>query len=116
MFVLETQGFYEQAIFARRREKAWQLAKACFLSTIGLILVVYLVRGEQARGVIVLFGFCSFGLMLLKEELVLRGRQSQLGAAQYTKRVVLVGERAETAQLAGGHAEGAAGTGGGGGD
>ncbi|MGA2540412.1 MAG: sugar transferase [Verrucomicrobiota bacterium] len=98
-FILDAQGFYEQAIFAPRREKAWKLAKACFLSTIGLILAVYLLRGGQARGVLVLFGFCSFGLMMLKEELVLRGRQSQLGAAQYTKRVVLVGERAETSSL-----------------
>jgi exopolysaccharide biosynthesis polyprenyl glycosylphosphotransferase len=99
MLILEAQGFYEQAIFAPRREKAWQLAKTCFLSTIGLILMVYLIRGGQARGVIVLFGFCSFGLMALKEELVRWGRQSQLGAAHYTKRVVLVGEQAETASL-----------------
>lgn len=103
MFLLEKQGFYEQAIFAPRREKAWQLAKACFLSTIGMILVMYLINGAKApgapRGVMVLFGFCSFALMSLKEEAVRWGRNSQLGAAQYTKRVVLVGDRAETASL-----------------
>ncbi len=99
MFILEAQGFYEQAIFAPRRKKAWQLARACFLSTIGLIVAVLLVRGGQARGVLVLFGLCSFGLMALKEELVLRGRKGRLGAAQFTKRVVLVGEPAETASL-----------------
>ncbi len=99
MLLLEKQGFYEQAIFAPRREKAWQLAKACFLSAIGLILVIYLIRGAQARGVVVLFGFCSFALMSLKEEAVRWGRNSQLGAAQYTKRVVLVGDRAETGSL-----------------
>jgi len=99
MLLLEKQGFYEEAIFAPRREKAWQLARACFLSTIGMILVIYVIRGTQARGVMVLFGFCSFFLMLLKEELMLRARRSQLGAAQYTKRVVLVGERAETGSL-----------------
>jgi len=40
------------------------------------------IRGTQARGVMVLFGVCSFFLMLLKEELMLRARRSQLGAAQ----------------------------------
>jgi exopolysaccharide biosynthesis polyprenyl glycosylphosphotransferase len=99
MIILEAQGFYQQAIFAPRREKAWQLARACFLTAIGLILAIYLVRGMPSRGVIVLFGFCSFLLMFLKEELVLRRRRSQLGAGQFTKRVVLVGERAETGSL-----------------
>jgi exopolysaccharide biosynthesis polyprenyl glycosylphosphotransferase len=99
MFILERQGYYEEAIFSPRREKAWQLAKACFLSTLGLIIVVYLLRGGQARGVMVLFGFCSFVLMMIKEELVLRSRRSQLGAAQFTKRVALLGEAAETGSL-----------------
>jgi exopolysaccharide biosynthesis polyprenyl glycosylphosphotransferase len=99
MFILEAEGFYEQAVFAPRRMKAWQLAKACFITTIGLILVIYLVRGVQARGVIVLFGFCSFALMLLKEELVLRGRQGRLGMRQFTRRLLLVGEPAETGSL-----------------
>ena len=76
MFLLESQGFYEQAIYVARREKAWRLGKACFLSVIGLILIIYLLRGLQARGVIVLFGFCSFALMGLKEELVAWSRRS----------------------------------------
>jgi exopolysaccharide biosynthesis polyprenyl glycosylphosphotransferase len=100
MFVLEAQGFYKQPIFAPRREKAWQLAKSCFICTIGLILLIYMLRRqENARGVIVLFGFFSFALLAVKEEIVRWGRQSQLGHAQYSKRVVLVGERAETLSL-----------------
>ncbi|MGA2555347.1 MAG: sugar transferase [Verrucomicrobiota bacterium] len=100
MIILHTQGFYDEAIFVRRRVRAWQLARACFLTTIGLILVVYLLmRGGPARGVIVLFGFCSFGLMSLKEELLLRDRRGQLGATQYSRRVVLVGERADMESL-----------------
>jgi len=99
MMLLEKQGYYEQAVFAPRREKVWQLAKACFLAAIGMILVIYLIRGTQARGVIVLFGFCSFVLMGLKEEAVRWGLRSQLGAASHSKRVVLVGEPAETGSL-----------------
>jgi exopolysaccharide biosynthesis polyprenyl glycosylphosphotransferase len=97
--ILHSQGFYDQAVFTRRRVRAWQLASACFLSTIGLILVAYLSHGNQARGVIVLFGICSFGLMSVKEELILRRQRRRLGTGQYTKRVVLVGERAETGGL-----------------
>jgi exopolysaccharide biosynthesis polyprenyl glycosylphosphotransferase len=99
MFILETQGFYDQVILHPRRTRVWQLAKSCFLAVIGLILVIYLVRGMQARGVIVLFGFCSFALMMLKEELVLRARQSQLGAELFTKLVLLVGDPGETGVL-----------------
>ena len=100
VIILHSQGFYQQAISSRRRVKVWQLARACFLTTIGLILVSYLwLRGGPARGVIVLFGFCSFGLMSLKEELLLQGRRRQLGAAQYSKRVLLVGERADMESL-----------------
>ena len=99
MLILRSQGFYEQAVFARRRAKAWQLARACFLSTIGLILIDYLIRGGLPRGVSVLFGFCSFGLMSLKEELLLRGRRGRLGGRGYSRRVLLVGGCEETGSL-----------------
>ena len=100
MFLLEKQGFYGQGLLASRRMKAWQLGKACFFSAIGLILVVYLVGAHAvARGVIVLFGFCAFALMLLKEELLLRFRQNKLVAEQFTRRVLLVGEASETGKL-----------------
>jgi exopolysaccharide biosynthesis polyprenyl glycosylphosphotransferase len=99
MLVLEAQGFYKRPIFAPRREKAWQLAKSCFICTIGLVLLIYLRRQEKARGVMLLFGLCSFGLVWLKEELVRWGRQSLLGRAHYSKRIVLVGGRSETRSL-----------------
>ena len=99
ILVLEAQDFYKQPIVALRREQAWQLAKSCFLCTIGLILVIYLVRGAQARGVIVLFGFCSFALVWLKEELVRWDRRTKFGHTHYAKRVVLVGSRGETQGL-----------------
>ena len=99
MYILESQGYYEQTVFVPRRLKLWQLGKACVLSTIGLIIVIYLLRGNQARGVMVLFGLCAFGLMMLKEELVRWWRRSDLGAAQYTRRVVLSGDPTETAAL-----------------
>ena len=99
MLILKIQGFYEEPGFARRRWRAWQLVRASFFSTIGLILIDYLIRGGLPRGVPVLFGFCSFGLMSLKEELLLRRRRSQSGGRGYTQRVVLVGAPDETGRL-----------------
>lgn len=99
IIVLEGHDFYRQPIFAPRREKAWQLAKSCFICAIGLVLLMYLRRPVQARGVIVLFAVFSFLLVWLKEELVRWGRQRQLGQEHYSKRVVLVGGRSETHSL-----------------
>jgi exopolysaccharide biosynthesis polyprenyl glycosylphosphotransferase len=99
MFILESQGYYERAVFVSPVQRIWQLGKACVLSTIGLILVIYLMRGEQARGVMVLFGACAFALMCAKEEALRWWRRSQLGASQYTRRAVLCGEPGETAAL-----------------
>jgi len=97
--VLGAQGFYKCPVFASRRELGWQLLKCCLFSTIGLILVLYMLKLEAARGVIVLFGFISFCLVFLKEELVRRAYQSKLGQAQFKQRVVLVGTAADTARL-----------------
>jgi exopolysaccharide biosynthesis polyprenyl glycosylphosphotransferase len=99
ILILEGQGFYKQPIFAPRREKAWQLAKACLVTTIGLILFIFMLRESQARGVMVLFGFFSFGLVLIKEELVRWGHGLAFGHGQSAKRIVLVGEQSETRAL-----------------
>src|SRR6266511_4019037 len=68
--VLETQGFYQRPLFASRRETAWLLFKGCLVATIGVILVTFFFRESPARGVIVLFGFVSFTLVFLNEELL----------------------------------------------
>ena len=57
-------------MFASRRETAWQLLKGCVLATTGVILVLFPFRTEVVRGVIVLFGFVSFSLVFLTEELL----------------------------------------------
>jgi exopolysaccharide biosynthesis polyprenyl glycosylphosphotransferase len=89
--VLEWQGFYERLVFSPVKQMVWQLAKACTICAVGLILINFLLRKEVARAVVVLFGFCSFGLMFLKEEMVRVAYQSQLGQAQYKRRIILAG-------------------------
>jgi exopolysaccharide biosynthesis polyprenyl glycosylphosphotransferase len=89
--VLEWQGFYERLVFSPVKQMAWQLAKACTICAVGLILIDFMLRKYPARGVFVLFGFCSFGLMFLKEELVRVAYKTQLGQAQYKRRIILAG-------------------------
>ena len=97
--VLESQGFYSRPMFASRRETAWQLLKGCVLATIGVILVMFLFRIELARGVIVLFGFVSFGLVFLTEELLRMAYKSRFGELQLKKRVILVGAADDTHRM-----------------
>jgi len=89
--ILEWQGYYERPVFSPRREVAWQLAKACAISVIGLILIEFMLRRPGARGVFILFGFCSFALTMLKGELTRWIYQSKLGQAQFKRRIMLIG-------------------------
>lgn len=97
--VLEWQGFYDKPMESERKFWIWQLGRACVICTVGLILIEFLLRRESARGVFVLFGACSFGLMLLKEEVIHRAYGSKLGRAQFKKRVLLVGAGEDTTRL-----------------
>jgi exopolysaccharide biosynthesis polyprenyl glycosylphosphotransferase len=97
--ILEWQGYYERPVFSPRPLAAWQLAKACTISAIFLILMDFMLRLNGARGVYVLFGCCSFGLMMLKGELFRWAYQSKLGQAQFKRRIILIGTAEDTRQL-----------------
>jgi exopolysaccharide biosynthesis polyprenyl glycosylphosphotransferase len=97
--ILEWQGYYERPVFSPRGLVMWQLAKACAISTIGVILIDFMLRLNGARGVYVLFGFCSFGLMILKGEMLRWAYQSKLGQAQFKQRIVLIGTAEDIQQL-----------------
>src|SRR6266496_665085 len=97
--VLESQGFYQRPVFASRRETAWTLFKGCLLTTVSVILVMFLFRVALARGVIVLFGTISFGLVFLSEELLRLAYRSRFGELQLKERVLLVGAAVDTARM-----------------
>jgi exopolysaccharide biosynthesis polyprenyl glycosylphosphotransferase len=97
--VLEWQGFYKRPIFSRVQEMAWQLAKACAISVVGLILIDFMLKGEAARAVVVLFGFCGFGLLFLKEELVRVAYKTELAQAKFKRRIILAGAPEDTHRL-----------------
>jgi len=97
--VLESMGFYRRQLFGPRRETLWVLFKACFLTTIGLILFMFLFRLALARGVIVLFGCISFALVYLSDEILRLAYRSRFGQLQLGRRVILLGSPEDTARL-----------------
>lgn len=99
--VLESQGFYNRPVVGRRRSIFWPLLKACFIVTIGLVLMVFLFKKSEfaPRGVMVLFGILSFVLVWLKEEAMALALRSGLAKAQYRRRIILAGIPSETARL-----------------
>jgi exopolysaccharide biosynthesis polyprenyl glycosylphosphotransferase len=97
--LLESQGFYSRPLLSNRLTTAWQLAKACSLAMVVSISMLFLVKENPARSVIMLLGPVSFVLVFAKEELIRQWVQSRLGQSQITKRIILVGDRAETEKL-----------------
>ncbi len=98
-FLLEIHGFYSRSSLVSRRRTAWQLFQSCSLAVLVLIVAAFLFKQNLARWVIVLFGPISFGLVLLKEELIRRWFESNLAQSQLRKRLILVGTAEDTDRL-----------------
>jgi exopolysaccharide biosynthesis polyprenyl glycosylphosphotransferase len=97
--VVEWQGFYERSIFSSVKQMAWQLGRACFISVVGLMVIDVMLKREAARAVFVLFGFCSFGLMFFKEEMVRVAFKTKLAQAKFKRRIILAGAPEDTQRL-----------------
>lgn len=97
--VLEWQGFYERLVFSPIRQMMIQLATSCTICAVGLILIEFMLKKEAARGVFVLFGFCSFGLMLLKEEFVRGLYKTEIGKARFKRRIIVAGAAGDIRRL-----------------
>ena len=99
LVLLEVQGFYDRALVPSRKETAWQLFKGCTVVTVAVVLVMFLARIQLSRAVIILFGTMSFGLVMLKEELLLRYSKSKLGQSHFRRRFILIGAPEDTQKL-----------------
>lgn len=97
--LLEAQGYYNRAGAGKLRETAWQAGKACVLAVLGVIVLLFFIRLELARGVIILFGGISWLLLVAKDELLRRWGRTQLGQSQLRQRFIVVGTRADTERL-----------------
>jgi exopolysaccharide biosynthesis polyprenyl glycosylphosphotransferase len=97
--ILESQNYYNRPALCPRGAILWPLFKGCFITSIGLVLVMFIFHFITPRGMIVFFGLISFGLVYAKEELVRLVLHSQLTKAQYKRRFVLVGTEREIARM-----------------
>ncbi len=97
--VLESQGFYDHPVLCPRRDILWPLIKGCFITTIGLVLAMYVIHIVSPRVVMMFFGGISFSLIYLKEELVRWALRSKFGQLQYKRRFILIATRGEITRL-----------------
>jgi exopolysaccharide biosynthesis polyprenyl glycosylphosphotransferase len=97
--VLEWQGFYKRPVFSSVPEMSWQLGWSCVICSAGLILIEFMLKRDTARAVFILFGFCSFGLMFAKDNLLRLVYSSKLGQDQFRRRVILMGTEVDTKRL-----------------
>ena len=97
--ILETQGYYDRALLSTRSTALWPLFRGCLLTTIGLVVILFFFRMDFPRGVAVLFGFVSFGLVLLKEEILRFALSSKFARTQFQRRFILVGTEEETGRM-----------------
>lgn len=97
--ILESQGFYNRPFPCSRPSTAWILAKGCAITSLGVVLALWLFRIDIARSIVVWFGVISFLLVFLKEEILLMVFHSKLAQSQHRRRFVLVGAPEETASI-----------------
>lgn len=97
--ILGAQGFYRRPLLVKRRVTAWQLFKAAFIAELVLVSIVFVMKDNPARSVIILFGPVCFSFMFLKEELLRSWTRSRLGQAQLTRRVIVIGTKEDTTRL-----------------
>ncbi len=99
VILLEDQGFYAKRTRGLSRESAWQAGKACALLVLGMIVLLFLLRMQLARSVIILFGPIAWLLLLTKEELVRRWGETEMGQTQMARRFLIVGTPEDTARV-----------------
>jgi len=97
--ILESQGFYSHPVLCPRRDILWPLFKGCLITTIGLVLIMYIFHFISPRVVMVFFGCISFTMVYLKEELVRWALRSKFAQLQYKRRFILIATGSEMARL-----------------
>ena len=97
--VLESQGFYDRPLMARRRDTAWRLFKGALLTAVVAILATFFYKTLLARGVILLFGALSFLLVFLSEEILRVYYKRRAHQPQFRRKFVLIGSGEDTRRL-----------------
>ncbi|HSH93139.1 MAG TPA: sugar transferase [Roseimicrobium sp.] len=97
--ILDAQGYYQRGTAITGRETAWRALKACFLAATGVVLLMFLLKIQLARSVVMLFGPVAFVLLMLKELMIERWGLTRMGQNEIRKRFILVGTPADTGRI-----------------
>jgi len=90
-FVLDTQGFYSRSAWPSRAQTIWPLVKASVFITLLIITVMFVLKIQLTRSVILIFAPLSVALAWAKEEGSLRWQRRRLTHADLQKRIILLG-------------------------
>jgi exopolysaccharide biosynthesis polyprenyl glycosylphosphotransferase len=97
--ILESQNFYSRPLYGSRWAVIWPLFRGCLITTIGLVLVMWVFKFITPRGMMIFFGAISFSLIYVKEELVRWALLSRMIQSQSKRRFVLVGTAREIKRM-----------------
>lgn len=97
---LSWHGFYSRPAISSRRTCALQVIKASTLTTVALILCLFLAREQAvARSVIILSGVIGAVLIMVEEQLIRWWLQSDWAKSQIQRRFILVGSVTDNKRL-----------------
>jgi exopolysaccharide biosynthesis polyprenyl glycosylphosphotransferase len=77
----------------------WPLFKGCLITSVGLVLAMFILHMLTPRLMILFFGIISFVLVYAKEEIIRSILKSELGRTQLKRRFILVGTAREIARM-----------------
>ena len=92
--ILHHQGFYRQPRLTSRWGIMLIIVRSCLFTVLGTILLLFLVRAQAARSVVILVGGFAGFLVYLRHELSRWGAKSDI----WQRRVIWLGTPAETAR------------------
>lgn len=91
--LLDLQGFYRRPLLASRRMALSQILRASGWVSLMIIVAMFLLKQELARGVVSLFLPFVVIAMIAKEEVVRFWTRSRLGNQRARRRVILLGNQ-----------------------
>jgi exopolysaccharide biosynthesis polyprenyl glycosylphosphotransferase len=97
--ILESQNFYNRPPLAPRRAIVWPLFKGCLITSISMVLAIFIFHLTMSRSVTAFFGIISFALIYGKEEVLRMALKSKFAQMQYKRRFMLVGSANELEKM-----------------
>ncbi|MDB6168769.1 MAG: exopolysaccharide biosynthesis polyprenyl glycosylphosphotransferase [Verrucomicrobia bacterium] len=97
--VLAGQGFYESPRPAHRLRALFAILRSCSFTVIGLILVLFVLRQQYARSVVILVGTISGILVSIRYEVAFHFQSQRFAQEQLRRRALWVGLPHENRQL-----------------